>query len=30
MKLFYEEYKDDANLHQLVANLPWDIICCWL
>ncbi|MBP3920739.1 MAG: DUF1016 family protein [Bacilli bacterium] len=23
MKLFYEEYKDDENLQQLVANLPW-------
>ena len=23
MKLFYQEYKDDLNLQQLVANLPW-------
>ena len=23
MKLFYEEYRDDENLQQLVANLPW-------
>lgn len=23
MKLFYEEYKDDEKLQQLVANLPW-------
>lgn len=23
MKLFYEEYKNDENLQQLVANLPW-------
>ncbi len=23
MKLFYEEYKDDKNLQQVVANLPW-------
>lgn len=23
MKLFYEEYKSDENLQQLVANLPW-------
>lgn len=23
MKLFYEEYNDDINLQQLVANLPW-------